>query len=133
MRLELTRRTDLALRALRALAGAERTKAVDLATEIGATAAYLHHVMAALVGQGWVVTEPGPAGGYRLSIDLAELSVLAVVEAMEGSTANGICVLTGGRCGEAGGCPLHEPWSTARASLVAELGAIRLAPGATTA
>ena len=65
MRLEVTRRSDLAIRALLALhAGPERTKAAQLAEQVGTTKGFLTQVMNPLVQQGWVRSEPGPTGGY---------------------------------------------------------------------
>src|SRR5690606_15445096 len=68
MRLSFSRRTDLALAALRALAEApeNRLTRTDLADRIGATPGLLAQVMPFLVGAGWVRSERGPGGGYRL-------------------------------------------------------------------
>lgn len=37
-------------------------------------------------------SEPGPTGGYVVTIDLAEVSVLDVIESVEGPTDTGRCV-----------------------------------------
>ena len=85
MRLEVTRRSDLAIRALLALgAGSDRTKAAELAERVGTTKGFLTQVMNPLVQQGWVRSDPGPTGGYVADFDPAEVSVLAVIEAIEG-------------------------------------------------
>ena len=124
MRLEITRRTDLATRALLELMGeTDRLKAVDLAERIGTTAGFLSQVLAPLGSRGWVRSDPGPTGGYRLVADPDELTVLDVIEAVEGPTDTGRCVLEDRTCGGQGPCPLHVPWSAARAHLLADLGA----------
>ena len=128
MRLEVTRRSDLAIRALLALrAGADRTKAAELAERVGTTKGFLTQVMNPLVQQGWVRSDPGPTGGYVADFDPAQVSVLAVIEAIEGPVDTGMCVLEDRSCAEAGTCALHRPWSSARARLLADLGAQRLA------
>lgn len=128
MRLEVTRKTDLALRALLALRPAGvRLKAAELAVEVGSTAGFVPQVVAPLVQQGWVRSEPGPTGGYALQVDLGEVSVLDVIEAVEGPTVSGQCVLVGGPCSDATACALHVPWSRARDQMLAELDAATVA------
>lgn len=127
MRLELTQRTDLAVRALFVLAHRrDRTKAQDLADELGSTANYLPQVMGSLVTAGWVDSAPGPQGGYRLTGDLDQITVLQLVEASEGPTDTGRCVLVDRACLAEGPCVLHEPWSRARSALLDELASIPL-------
>jgi Rrf2 family protein len=122
MRLEVTRRSDLATRALLELAArGERTKAGVLADAVGTTPGFLSQAMTPLVANGWVRSEPGPAGGYTIQTDLDVLSVLDVVEAIEGPTDTGRCVLEDRPCAGGGQCALHRPWSAARAHLIAEL------------
>lgn len=54
-------------------------------------------------------SEPGPTGGYVVTIDLADVCVLDVIEAVDGPTATGRCVLEdrpsgAGRGAGSGGC-----------------------------
>jgi Rrf2 family transcriptional regulator, iron-sulfur cluster assembly transcription factor len=138
MRLEITRRSDLATRALLALTtSGERTKASVLADRIGTTSGFLSQVMTPLVARGWVRSEPGPTGGYTARVTAGEVSVLEVIEAIEGATDTGRCVLADRPCsgpGASGLCALHRPWSAARDHLLDELAATPLTalPGPTT-
>lgn len=127
MRLEVTRRSDLAIRALLALSVAtERTKAAVLADAVGTTKGFLTQVMNPLVQQGWVRSDPGPTGGYSSNFDPDEVSVLAVIEAIEGPIDTGLCVLEDRACAQSGTCALHRPWSRARGHLLDDLGGQRL-------
>jgi len=122
MRLEITRRADLATRALLELAALERrSKSAELAERVGTTPGFLAQAMTPLVNRGWVRSEPGPTGGYAAAIDLDEVSVLDVIEAVEGPTDTGRCVLEDRPCARDGHCALHQPWSKARGQLLAEL------------
>jgi len=124
MRLEVTRRSDLAIRALLALSAAtDRTKAAALADQVGTTKGFLTQVMNPLVQQGWVRSDPGPTGGYASAFDPDDISVLAVIEAIEGPVDTGLCVLEDRACAQSGTCALHRPWSRARGHLLADLGA----------
>lgn len=127
MRLEVRRQSDLAVRALRALSEADRIKGPDLAERIGTTPGFVSQVLTPLVRVGWVRSEPGPTGGYALTVDLTTVSVLAVIEVVEGATETGRCVLAGEPCSDEGSCALHVPWQRARAGLLRELDAISVA------
>ena len=133
MRLEITRKSDLAVRALRALAdGPGRLKGPALAEAVGSTSGFVSQVVNPLVRQGWVRSDPGPGGGYRLVVDLGSVSVLAVIEAVEGPTDAGRCVLADRPCNDSGPCALHVAWSRAQAHLMRELDATSVAEAALT-
>jgi len=127
VRLEITRRADLATRALLALSEeGERMKASVLAARIGTTPGFLSQAMTPLVAHGWVRSEPGPTGGYTALVDPAEISVLEIIEAVEGRTDTGRCVLEDRPCSGDAACVLHRPWSIARDQLLGELAATPL-------
>jgi len=122
MRLEITRKSDLAVRAIAALAKLGRLKGAQLAEMLGTTPGFMAQVMAPLTRAGFVGSEPGPTGGYVLLVPAESLSVLDVIEAVEGPTVTGRCVLTGGRCPEESEtCALHDAWLPARAALLERL------------
>ena len=127
MRLEVTRRADLATRALLRLAAAgERMKAAELASDLDASAGFLSQALTPLVDRSWVGSDPGPTGGYMAMVDLDEVSVLDVVEAVEGETDTLRCVLQDRPCRGSGPCALHDAWSRAREQLLGELAATPL-------
>jgi Rrf2 family protein len=127
MRLEITRKSDIATRALLSLsANGSRSKASELAKAVGATPGFLSHAMLALVQRGWVRSDPGPLGGYTATFNPEKLSVLDVIEAVEGPTDTGRCVLESRPCGETGPCALHVAWSSARMDLLSKLSSTSL-------
>ncbi len=128
MRLELTRRTDLALRAIHTLSASGRCeggrcKATALAEAIDATVQFVPQVMGPLVRRGWVDSGPGPTGGYRLVVDPNDISLLDLIEAIEGPTEVDRCVLDGATCSGADPCALHDAWVEARNALLERLAA----------
>ena len=128
MRLEVTRKSDLAVRSLQALALAEdRVKGPELASLVGSTAGFVSQVLTPLVRAGWVRSDPGPSGGYSLTADLDEVSLREVIETIEGPTDSGWCVLADAHCVDNEPCALHVPWSQARAHLLTQLEAIPVA------
>ena len=122
----MTRRAELAIRALAVLGDAGgRTKASVLADELDTTVAFVPQVLQPLVRAGWVASEPGPTGGYRCLVGLDEVSVLEVIEAVDGATDVGRCVAADRPCRAAEPCVLHTAWGRARSELV---GALRATP-----
>jgi Rrf2 family protein len=125
MRLELSKRSDLAIRALSCLAQNEDHGLVDgktLADWLDTSTNYLPQVMSPLARAGWVRSVPGPGGGYVASQSLGEVSVLEVIDVIEGPLTEDICVLSGAPCPVQVECALHRPWTRARDALLAELG-----------
>lgn len=127
MRLEITRKTDLALRALRFLDGEGRVPRTVLAAQAGTTPGFLARVMGPLVREGLVESKPGTAGGYTLRANTCAVSVLDLIELMEGPVVNDRCVLRGGPCADEGQCSLHAAWSNSREALMKELAATTVA------
>jgi Rrf2 family protein len=133
MRLEISRRADLAVRALLVIGATDdRVKADVLAAELDTTPGFVPQVVGPLVKQGWVRSDPGPRGGYSAAAPLERVSVLDVIEAVDGPTDSGRCVVADGPCGREPHCALHAAWSRAREELVSHLGAQSMASLAAT-
>ena len=122
MRLELSRRSDLAIKALHHLSSEDGTVSrVDIAVASGTSPDFAARVMAPLVKVGWVRSEPGRGGGYTLTTDLDRVSVLQVIRVVEGVPSSDACVLRGGPCDPDGRCEIHDAWSAARDALLRKL------------
>ena len=103
-----------------------RLKGAELAEQLGSSAGFMAQAMTPVVNRRWVRSEPGPTGGYVLAVDLADVSVLDVIEAVEGPTETSRCVLEDRACLGGEPCALHQPWSRARAQLLGDLAATPL-------
>ena len=120
MRLEITRRADLAVRAMALLAEGRQLKSADLAERLATTPGFVPQIIGPLVKAGWVRSDPGPTGGYVL-IASTDLSVLDVIEAVDGPTDTGTCVVAAVPCGHSEPCALHGAWARARDELMRSL------------
>jgi DNA-binding IscR family transcriptional regulator len=78
-----------------------------------------------------VRSDPGPRGGYSTIAALDRVSVLDVIEAVDGPTDLGRCVVADGPCGRAPHCALHTAWARARDELVTHLAGQSMASLAT--
>ncbi len=126
MKLELKPRTDLTLRTLAALTDGKRWRAAQLAEHVGTTAAYIAHIVGPLTKAGWLHSAPGPTGGHRLIADLDTVSLLDVIEAVEGPTDDGRCVMANRPCPAPEPCAIHDTWLRARTALTDELASTSL-------
>ena len=123
MRLEMTKKSDLALKAMRCIGDTEGEiiSGKLLADKLGITTHYLPQVISPLVKAGWISSTPGPRGGYKLVASLNEISVLEVIDVIEGSINDQGCVQRGIPCPEDDLCALHEPWQRAKDAMLVEL------------
>lgn len=128
MRLKISRKTHLALRAIAYLAAnnGSPVSGRQLAADLATTPHYLPQVMKPLVDINYVASTPGPLGGYSLAVDLDNAILLDVIEATEGPFDLGRCVSTGEPCPTEEPCTLHIPWTRAKNAVLAELGAVTL-------
>ncbi len=69
---------------------------------------FLPQVLGDLQRAALVQSAPGRAGGYRLAKPAASISLLDVIEAVEGESRRRTCVLRGGPCGTDGHCDVHD-------------------------
>ncbi len=110
------------MESLRSLSKSElRVKGPELAKEIGTTSGFLSQALTPLVKKGIVISDPGPTGGYSLGREIDKISVLEIIEAIEGPTVSGVCVLADQPCGDDTNCALHHAWFKARTQLLNEL------------
>lgn len=128
MRLELTRRTDYAIRALLVLAregGRQTTPVIAAAMHIPIR--FLPQVMGDLTRAGLVRSTAGRQGGYELIPSAVDIDLLSIIEAVEGDTRRRTCILRGGPCKRDGVCDAHEPFGAAQEAFRATLAAASLA------
>ena len=109
MRLDLTKRSDYALRAMLALArtGDGLLSSRKIAQEMHIPPRFLPQIMGDLTRAGLVDAHPGRAGGYRLARAADSVNLLTVIEAVEGDPHRQICVMRGSPCGADGECGVH--------------------------
>jgi Rrf2 family protein len=130
VRLELTKRGDYAVRAMLALARAPGGRLLSvrrIAEEMSIPVRFLPQVMGDLVAARLVEATTGRAGGYRLARDAGAISLLDVVDAVEGDSRRRTCVLRGGPCGVDGHCDVHDVFFAAQDAMLQTLAATSLA------
>jgi len=127
--MELTKRGDYAVRAMLALARAPKdrlTSVRQIAEEMAIPVRFLPQVMGDLAAAGLVEATTGRAGGYRLTRPPSGITLLDVVEAVEGDSRRRTCVLRGGPFGVDGHCDVHEVFFAAQDAMLQTLAGARL-------
>ncbi len=126
MRMNLTKEADYGVRAVLDIAGhhpdLRTTRRITAAMDIPRN--FLSHILATLVRHDVLKSKSGPAGGYTLGRPASEITLLEVIEIIEGPVGVDECILGGGTCDWTGPCPLHHAWAEAKASLANHLATI---------
>ncbi len=136
MRFELTRRADYAIRAMVALAraGASEHRSVrDIAAEQAIPVRFLPAIMGDLGRRGLVEARLGRNGGYRLGRLPGDISIRAVIEAIEGDGRRQRCVMRERACLSDVPCSVHGVLAAAQDEMLATLEAASVQDIATVA
>jgi Rrf2 family protein len=126
--LGISRQTDYAVRVVLHLACLDEGATVSIA-EIsesrGLPVPFVRRLIRPLVARGILASSRGTAGGLRLGRSPSELTLLEVVEAIEGGMALNHCVDPEKGCPLSGGCPVHAVWEDATRALTQNLAGVR--------
>lgn len=126
--LSIARHTDYAARIVIHLAALGDDSLVTLRTVAQARAMplpFVRRLVGRLVKARILVTVRGISGGIRLARPAAEISLLDVVEAMEGSVRLNQCVDNAQACPLAVNCPVHCVWNSLNQRLRQNLASVR--------
>ncbi len=123
MRLDLTKRSDYAIRAMLALTMAPTglISSRKIAEEMKIPPRFLPQIMGDLTRAGLVHAHPGRSGGYELAARPDTVTLLQVIEAVEGDPHRQICVMRGTACGQDGECGVHDVFYAAEAAILEKL------------
>jgi Rrf2 family iron-sulfur cluster assembly transcriptional regulator len=75
---------------------------------------FLGKIMQTLVKKGIVVSHKGPKGGLALSKKPAEITMMDIVAAIEGTNFISECIIGYKKCDDTSKCPLHHAWCEKR-------------------
>lgn len=123
MQVVLGKRGDYAIRAVLDVAAheGERRKAREIAERMSIPKKYLSRILADLVRGGVLRATAGPDGGYELTRPARDVTMLQVIEAVEGETETRDCLLRGVPCQSGGICAVHQAWVGAENAMLERL------------
>ena len=108
----ITRKTDYAVRCIiflsmeagRTVSAGEISKAMLIPKD------FLAKILQRLSRKGIVKSTKGVAGGFRLAKEPGKISLLEVIEAIQGPTAANACAVDENVCSLSGTCAVHPVW-----------------------
>ncbi|HEY7211538.1 MAG TPA: Rrf2 family transcriptional regulator [Bryobacteraceae bacterium] len=112
--LRLTKKADYSLIALKHFALSLRqaggaVSAKEVADSCGIPLPVLSKLLQKLGKSGFLVSEYGTNGGYRLARDPRRISALEVIRAIDGPIVLANCFTEGAFCGHSGRCTVKKP------------------------
>ena len=87
-----------------------RAKAAEIAAACKAPTSSIQQVLQALTRAHLLGSNSSASGGYELRADPDQLSLLQVIEAVEGPVDGERCMLSSQPCHLLEGCPIHRVW-----------------------
>ncbi len=89
----------------------------EIAGNLNFPAAFLGKVLQDMVKKGLIISVKGPGGGFYLNDNTLSLSILDIVELMEGLGFLNKCGLGINSCSPENPCPIHEEYKNVPESM----------------
>ncbi|UCC86470.1 MAG: Rrf2 family transcriptional regulator [Anaerolineales bacterium] len=127
--MEITRQADYAIRSMIHLAELPmngRVSTASISEAQGIPLPFLTKVISRLATAGLVTTSRGMGGGVSLARRPEEVTLLQVVEAVDGPILLNHCLLRSGACERESFCAAHDVWSEIQERFVSELSAVTM-------
>jgi FeS assembly SUF system regulator len=126
--LRISKLTDYAILIMVELSrSGETLSAQALAERVHVETPTASKVLKLLSGSGLLESFRGPAGGYRVIRDSAEISVAEVIAAIEGPIAMTECSVEAGLCSQEDSCGLRGNWQRISLAVANALQGVTLA------
>jgi Rrf2 family protein len=122
--MQLTRAADYAVRVMIlmvSLPTGTRLPLGTLAAEVDVPESFLSKVLQTLTRAGLLVSRRGTDGGFELAAGTAQITMLDVIQAVDGPIQLNICLRNDGTCERAEKCPAHPVWERAQEAMLAVL------------
>ncbi len=110
--MQITRETDYAIRCVDYLSGkwGSVTMVDEISRERCVPKSFLAKILQKLTKAGIVRSYRGVKGGFELTRPPKEITLLDVIEAIQGPVAMNVCAIDEGMCGFSSTCVIHPVW-----------------------
>ncbi|MEQ1945842.1 MAG: Rrf2 family transcriptional regulator [Bryobacteraceae bacterium] len=125
-----SRSAEYAIRAMVQIATLPRGEyalAKNIAIESDIPGHFLAKILQDLARDGFLKSSKGPRGGFRLAIPADEITMLRVVEAMDGAGRFDRCIGGHSECNNKVACGMHDSWTELRSRIIDYLGGTTIA------
>ncbi len=128
--MQITRATDYAVRVMihmTTLPPRTRIAVPEVARGIQAPESFVSKILQQLVQQGMVASYRGSGGGFELAVDPNNVTLLQIVEMVEGPLQINVCLSDENGCERKSWCGAHPVWNEAQAALRSVLAGVTIA------
>lgn len=110
--MQITRETDYAIRCVYYLSGKKSgvTMVDEISKEMNIPKSFLAKILQRLGKVSLVKSYRGVRGGFMLARAPKEISLLEVIEAVQGPVAMNICAIDEALCERSSSCAIHPVW-----------------------
>jgi Rrf2 family protein len=122
--MQLTRAADYAVRVMihmAALPAGSRLPLGTLAAAVAVPESFLSKVLQTLTRAGLLISRRGTAGGFELMPGSAHITMLDVIQAVDGPIQLNICLHNDGGCDRVENCEAHPVWMRAQDAMTSVL------------
>ncbi|MEA4908684.1 MAG: Rrf2 family transcriptional regulator [Chloroflexi bacterium] len=127
---KVSRRVDYGLQLLIALASdpqGQPQSTASLAKKLEMPLPFTHQIAHTLMQNGFIKASPGPKGGLALNQSATQITVLQVVEALEGPISLNPCTSCSDQCAREEDCVSRFFWDDLQQRIVLSLAAATIA------
>ncbi len=126
----LSKGAEYAIRGLVYIAGkkgADVAYVEEIAMARGIPRAYLSKLLQSLAKKGLLKSYRGQEGGFVLARNAREITLLEIIEAVEGQIYFNECLVRNGLCDREEICPVHDIWKECLNKFIETLGGYSVA------
>jgi len=99
----------------------------NIAAETGIPAHFLAKILQDMARDGFLKSSKGPRGGFRLALAADEISMLRIVETLDGAGRYDRCIGGSLECSDRVACGMHDSWMELRSRIIDYLGGTSIA------
>ena len=120
MSILFSRQCEYALQALMYMALQNHGKSIsikELTQRLNIPYHFVAKTLQNLTHKGLLSSQKGPSGGFALAKPAEDITLIDIIEAIDGGSFMKDCILGFEQCSQEKPCSLHEQWLTARESI----------------
>jgi Rrf2 family transcriptional regulator, iron-sulfur cluster assembly transcription factor len=120
MSLLFSRQCEYAIQAVLYMAKQSSNRMIsikELSTKLGIPYHYLAKILQDLSRKGLLHSHKGRTGGFLLKVPIKDITLIRVIDAVDGLSIRNTCVMGFGECSSENPCALHPDWVRLRTGL----------------
>ncbi len=101
--------------------------AKSIAQDANIPSHFLAKILQDLAREGFLKSTKGPRGGFRLNLPPENVSMLRIIESVDGSSRMDRCIGGNPDCSDRAACGMHDSWMALRSRIIEYLGGTSVA------